>query len=74
MISTGTIPELSGRANAIDYFSHDSWGNYNWPENSERHNQSAHGGTFIGGIESTLAFTMHLATLTAIRSTTVHGK
>ena len=47
MLPTNTVPELSGRANAIDYFSQDSWGNYDWPENSEvGHNQSAHGGTF----------------------------
>ena len=47
MLPTGSVPELSGRANSIDYFSHDSWGNHNWSEDSELgHNQSAHGGTF----------------------------
>ena len=50
MLPTGSVPELSGRANSIDYFSHDSWGNHNWSEDSELgHNQSAHGGTFAWG-------------------------
>ena len=41
-----TIPELSGRANAIDYANHDSWGNGNRGEGSALgHDQSLHGGT-----------------------------
>ena len=50
MLPTDSVPELSGRANSIDYFSHDSWGNNNWDNNVELgHNQSAHGGTFAWG-------------------------
>ena len=47
LMPTGTVPELSGRANMMDYSSQDSWGNHEHAENGEMgHNQSAHGGTF----------------------------
>ncbi len=47
MISTGEVPELSGRANAIDYAYKTSWGNLGHDENSNiGHDQSKHGGTF----------------------------
>jgi len=43
----GTIPELSGRANAIDYANHNSWGNRDHVEGSSLgHDQSLHGGSF----------------------------
>ncbi|HJM13368.1 MAG TPA: DUF2085 domain-containing protein [Candidatus Thalassarchaeaceae archaeon] len=43
----GFVPELSGRANAIDYAYHDSWGNQDRGEDGRvGHNQSLHGGTF----------------------------
>ena len=46
-LSADTIPELSGRANAIDYANHDSWGNMDHGEGSALgHDQSLHGGTF----------------------------
>ena len=42
-----SVPELSGRANAIDYMYGDSWGNKNHSENSNiGHNQNLHGGEF----------------------------
>ena len=42
-----SVPELSGRANAFDYYNEDSWGNQEHREESKiGHNQSAHGGTF----------------------------
>jgi len=47
LLPTGSIPELSGRANSLDYYNDDSWGNNNWQEGgSLGHNQSAHGGSF----------------------------
>ena len=47
LLPTGTVPELSGRANMMDYSSGDSWGNKEHSEHGEMgHNQSAHGGTF----------------------------
>jgi len=47
LLPAGTIPELSGRANTMDYFNDNSWGNNNWAEGgSLGHNQSAHGGNF----------------------------
>ena len=51
LLPTDTIPELSGRANAIDYMSKDSswgdWGNEPHPEDgSMGHDQSEHGGKF----------------------------
>ena len=47
MLEDGSVPELSGRANAIDYMNDGSWGNEDHPENGKLgHNQSAHGGSF----------------------------
>ena len=47
MILEGTVPELSGRANAMDYTTDGSWGNQDHGEDSALgHDQSAHGGTF----------------------------
>ena len=47
LMPTGSVPELSGRANMMDYSSTDSWGNHEHAEHGEMgHNQSAHGGTF----------------------------
>ncbi len=47
MMPTGSVPELSGRANMMDYSSEGSWGNHDHVEDGEMgHNQSAHGGTF----------------------------
>tara|TARA_B100000902_G_scaffold1466_3_gene1916 strand:+ start:1776 stop:2525 length:750 start_codon:yes stop_codon:yes gene_type:complete len=40
------IPELSGRANRIDYATHDGWGNIQDSMGELGHNQSMHGGTF----------------------------
>jgi len=43
----GTVPELSGRANAFDYSTENSWGNTNGGEHDEMgHDQSEHGGLF----------------------------
>ena len=47
LMPAGTVPELSGRANMMDYTSQDSWGNNAHSDEGEMgHNQSAHGGTF----------------------------
>ena len=47
MLAEGSVPELSGRANAVDYMNEDSWGNNDHEEEgSLGHNQSAHGGSF----------------------------
>ena len=47
LIAGNSIPELSGRANAIDYAFEDSWGNKNHKEGSSiGHNQSLHEGKF----------------------------
>ena len=47
MLHEGTVPELSGRANTIDYMNEGSWGNDEHPEDGRLgHNQSAHGGYF----------------------------
>ena len=47
LMPAGTVPELSGRANMMDYSSEDSWGNHAHSDEGEMgHNQSAHGGTF----------------------------
>ena len=47
LIPEGTVPELSGRANAFDYTNQNSWGNQNHGEDSKMgHDQSAHGGSF----------------------------
>ena len=43
-----SVPELSGRANAIDYAFEDSWGNNDHGEDSSiGHDQSIHGGSFV---------------------------
>ena len=47
MMPEGTVPELSGRANTLDYATDVSWGNQDHGEDSSLgHDQSAHGGTF----------------------------
>ncbi len=46
-LSSDTVPELSGRANAIDYADQNSWGNRDHGEGSSLvHDQSLHGGIF----------------------------
>ncbi|MDP7003260.1 MAG: hypothetical protein QF911_06835, partial [Candidatus Thalassarchaeaceae archaeon] len=48
MMPEGSVPELSGRANAMDYATEGSWGNHDHGEDSPvGHDQSAHGGTFV---------------------------
>tara|TARA_Y100001970_G_C14258495_1_gene877487 strand:- start:3169 stop:3915 length:747 start_codon:yes stop_codon:yes gene_type:complete len=43
----GSVPQLSGRANALDYATEDSWGNTNGGENDEvGHDQILNGGLF----------------------------
>lgn len=43
-LPTDSVPELSGRANSIDYFSESSWGNVQTEERAGMgHNQSEHG-------------------------------
>ncbi len=47
MLPSDSVPELSGRANAIDYAFESSWGNNDHGEGaSVGHDQSQHGGTF----------------------------
>jgi len=47
MMEEGSVPELSGRANAIDYATEQSWGNLENGEDSEiGHDRSKHGGFF----------------------------
>ena len=47
LMPANSVPQLSGRANTLDYAADDDWGNDNHPEDSEMgHNQSAHGGSF----------------------------
>lgn len=47
LLPTGTIPELSGRANLFDYATDESWGNKPHPEGASMgHDQSEHGGKF----------------------------
>ncbi len=47
MLAEGSVPELSGRANAIDYMNEGSWGNSDHIDGgSVGHNQSSHGGSF----------------------------
>ncbi|MDP7002524.1 MAG: DUF2085 domain-containing protein [Candidatus Thalassarchaeaceae archaeon] len=47
MLPFDTVPELSGRANALDYPYHGSWGNEGHMEGGVvGHDQSQHGGTF----------------------------
>ena len=44
LLSEGTVPELSGRANALDYASESSWGNQNHGEDAKLgHDQPARG-------------------------------
>ena len=46
-LPSNSVPELSGRANAIDYAFENSWGNDNHGEGgSVGHDQSQHGGNF----------------------------
>ena len=46
-LPTNSVPELSGRANYIDYMSGSSWGNIQTKEGGHvGHNQEEHGGTF----------------------------
>ena len=46
-LPTGSVPELSGRANYIDYMTEDSWGNVQTQDGkSVGHNQEEHGGKF----------------------------
>ena len=48
-LPTGSVAELSGRANAIEYAFIDSWGNgENGEESDIGHDQSKHGGAFVG--------------------------
>ena len=43
-LPAGTVPELSGRANAFDYYSEDSWGNVQEDDSGKMgHNQSEYG-------------------------------
>ena len=49
LLPTNTVPELSGRANALDYASTDgfgSWGNNQQDGGSMGHDQAEHGGMF----------------------------
>jgi uncharacterized membrane protein len=47
LMPTGSVPELSGRANMFDYANEDSWGNQDHYEGGEiGHKQSEHGGSF----------------------------
>jgi len=47
MMDPDTVPELSGRANMMDYSSAGSWGNQEHSDDGEMgHNQTAHGGAF----------------------------
>jgi uncharacterized membrane protein len=47
MMPNASVPELSGRANAIDYATEGSWGNLEHGENAQiGHDQSKHGGVF----------------------------
>lgn len=52
-----SVPDLSGRANAIDYYSEDSWGNTQ-TEDGEKvgHNQSRHGLFSWGELDPYAAF------------------
>lgn len=42
-VEKGAVPKLSGRANAIDYYSEDSWGNVQDDVGDVGHDQSKHG-------------------------------
>ncbi len=47
LMPADTVPELSGRANMLDYANEESWGNDEHLEGGQMgHNQSAHGGSF----------------------------
>ena len=47
MMPADSVPELSGRANAIDYAFESSWGNKDHGEGEKvGHDQSQHGGSF----------------------------
>ena len=47
LMPTDSVPELSGRANAIDYAFESSWGNKDHGESGKvGHDQSQHGGSF----------------------------
>ena len=47
LMPTDSVPELSGRANAIDYAFESSWGNKDHGEGGKvGHDQSQHGGSF----------------------------
>ena len=66
MLPENTVPELSGRANRLDYATHDgwsSWGNNDHGESaSVGHDQSAHGGTFAwAGLNPIAAFVYALS-------------
>ena len=75
-LPTDSVPELSGRANAIDYAFADSWGNKDHGENAEvGHDQSMHGGSFSWmELNPVLRSHMALGTSIAIRNTTDLGK
>ena len=48
LLPSDSVPELSGRANAIDYAFDDSWGNRDHGEGGKvGHDQSLHGGSFV---------------------------
>ena len=48
LMPANSVPELSVRANTIDYWSEGSWGNHEHEEGGAMvHNQSAHGGAFV---------------------------
>ncbi len=48
LLPSDSVPELSGRANAIDYAFDDSWGNRDHGEGAKvGHDQSLHGGSFV---------------------------
>jgi len=52
-----SVPELSGRANAFDYYSEDSWGNIQSDNSKEvGHNQSEHGIFAWGDLDPYAAF------------------
>ena len=56
-LPSDTVPELSGRANAFDYYSEDSWGNIQDGKNSNLgHNQSEYGIFAWGELDFFAAF------------------
>ncbi len=46
VLPEGTVPELSGRANALDYASQESWGNLNHGDNAKLGHDQPSRGTF----------------------------